>query len=208
MAKSYTDYANYEGLEFKNKWNETFKVKQVKSVAKILVKFDSYDELITATSIKTLKNGTELKTPRTRSVYNLGFLDYKKEEGLLLKISKKERDMWNSIIKRWSKGNTIENERYCSLKNFIMDLRELPRYNALVSTTGRLVLGFDENGTLKIKRVKTKRACKRVHASGRTATYISVEECANALGVEPRTIIRHIESGEPLRNYTFKWIEK
>ena len=102
MAKSYTDYANYEGLEFTNKWNENFKVKQVKSVAKILVKFDSYDELITATSIKTLKNGTELKTPRTRSVWNLGYLDYKKEEGLLLKISKKERSMWNSIIKRWS----------------------------------------------------------------------------------------------------------
>ena len=202
-----TSYGEYVGKIFHNKWNEKFSVVKVQSVAKILVKFDNYEELIKATHIKTLKNGTELKTPKTRSCYGLGYLDYTNAEGRKLCISKKERSMWQSIIKKWSKGNTIENEKYCSFKNFILDLRQLPRYNALISTTGRLVLGFDENGTLKVKRVKTKRACKRVHANGRTATYISAEECADALGVEPRTIIRHIESGEPLRNYTFKWIE-
>lgn len=100
MAKSYTDYANYEGLEFTNKWNEKFSVVKVQSVAKILVKFDNYEELIKATSVKTLKDGSELKTPFTKSVYGIAFLGYSKEEGRLLKISKKERSMWDSIIKR------------------------------------------------------------------------------------------------------------
>lgn len=207
MAKNYTDYANYEGLEFTNRWNERFKVEQVKSVAKILVKFDSYDELITATSIKTLKNGTELKTPKTRSCCGLGYLDYTNAEGKALKILKKEREMWNTIIRRWSKTNNVENEKYCSLKNFIKDLRELPRYNALISTTGRFVLEFNSDGMLQVKRFKTYRAVKRVHTSGRTATYGSAEELADALGIGVRCVIDHADSGKMFRNYKFIWLE-
>lgn len=59
-----------------------------------------------------------------------------------------------------------------------------------------------------VKPIKQRMACKRIHSSGRTAHYASIEECANALGVEPRTIVRHIDSGMPFRGYTFKYIER
>lgn len=206
MAKN-TNYDYFKGMSFYNKWNEIFVVEEVKSVTKILVKFDNYDKLISATHIRTLKNRTELKHPYTRSVYNLGYSGYTKEEGLALKVCKKERSMWTTIIRRWNKENKVENEKYCSLKNFIHDLRNLKRYDALISTTDKYVLGLDENGMLQIKRVKKNRPCKRVHSSGKTATFATVEECANALGVETRTVINYIESGKTFRNYTFQWLE-
>ena len=192
-----------KGLKVVSKYNEEIEVVEKLNSKKCIVKFLCNERVISTYNV-SVKDGCSLKHEHTKSYKNIGCLGYIDPKEF--KHTQKEKNLWKTLMGRYaSKG--IECEEYCVFKDFCLKLRELDDYSKLMDNTPtRLIVNSD--GSMEIQDVEFLKPVKRVHVrTGKTYYYDTLNDCADAIGLNPRTVKEYIRSGAIYRGYRIEFTE-
>ena len=195
------------GKKFVTKYNETIEVTKKLPNKRCVVKFLCNERIIETYNV-SVKDGCSLKHEYTKSCAGIGMLGYINPKEF--KHTQKEKQLWKSLINKYSKKG-IEHEEYCVFKDFCLKLRELEikDYNKLMNNT-RTRLVVDEDGTMRVEDNESKKPVRKVHIrTGKVVYYNSLEEFAQAVGLNPSHVKEHyIKIKNVYRGYRIEFIER
>ena len=193
-----------KGLKVVSKYNEELEVVEKLPNKRCMVKFLVNDRMIEVYNC-SVKEGCSLKHEYTKSYKNIGMLGYVNQKEF--PHSLKERQLWKTLMDRYA-SKSIEHEEYCVFKDFCLKLRELEieDYNKLMNNTrARLVVSKD--GKMIVEDNESKKPVRKVHIrTGKVVYYNSLEDCAQAMGLNPRHVKEHyIKNKNVYRGYKIEF---
>ena len=191
-----------KGLKVTSRYGEEIEVIEKLPNKRCVVKFLCAERVI-PTYNTSVKENCALKHEFTKSYKGIGMLGYINHKEF--PHTEKERQLWKGLMNKYSKKG-IECEQYCVFKDFVLKLRELEDYNKLMNGNTRLIVNAD--GSMIIEDIDFQRAVKRVHVrTGKTIYYNTLNGCADALGLNPRTVKKYIKNKNVYRGYKIEFVE-
>ena len=192
------------GKKFVTKYNETIEVIEKLNSKKCVVKFLCNERIIETYNV-SVKDGCSLKHEYTKSYKNIGCLGYINPKEF--PHSLKEKNLWKTLMGRYA-SQSIEHEEYCVFKDFVLKLRELEDYSKLMDNNTPTRLIVNEDGSMEVQDIEFLKPVKRVHVkTGKTIYYDTLNDCADKIGVNPRTAKEYIRNGNVYRGYRIEFIE-
>lgn len=190
------------GMKVVSKYNETIEVIEKLPNKRCMVKFLVNDRMIEVYNC-SVKEGCSLKHERTKSYKGIGMLGYVNPKEF--PHTQKEKNLWKHLMNKYA-SQSIEHEEYCVFKDFVLKLRQLDDYNKLINGNTRLIVNKD--GSMEIQDVEFLKPVVRVHVrTGKTYYYDTLNDCADKIGVNPRTVKEYIRNGNVYRGYKIEFIE-
>ena len=166
-----------------NKWEESIIVKG-KGSRKGTVMVQIVNECTELYEVckQSVKDGCSIKNRKTRSCYQIGFLDSDKNKPF--KHNKQEYNKWCTLIRKYAKKG-IECEKFCSFVEFISILREHPAYDGIMNDDSVIITSTTKDGKIFVnkRRNYSKDMVVRINARTNKATvHDSLEDVAECVG--------------------------
>ena len=192
------------GLKVTSRYGEEIEVTKKLPNKRCVVKFLCNERVIETYNV-SVKENCALKHEFTKSYKGIGMLGYVNHKEF--PHSRKEGELWKSLMGRYARKG-IECEEYCVFKDFVLKLRKLEDYNKLMDANTPTRLIVNKDGSMEVQDIEFLKPVKKVHVrTGKTIYYNTLNECADALGLNPRTVKDYIRNGNVYRGYKIEFIE-
>ena len=193
------------GLKVVSKYNETIEVIEKLPNKRCMVKFLVNDRMIEVYNC-SVKEGCSLKHERTKSYKGIGMLGYVNPKEF--KHTQKEKNLWKHLMNKYA-SQSIEHEEYCVFKDFVLKLRQLDDYNKLMNSNIPTRLVVNADGTMIVEDVEFLKPVVRTHVkTGKVIYHDTLNDCADKIGLNPRTVKEYIRNGNVYRGYRIEFTER